>query len=282
MKTHFNKVVIIGVGLMGASIGINLVRRKMAREVIGVGRNLANLKEALRKKAIHKMVRVQQAVSLLDGLSQSDLVILCSPIQSILEYLPKISRSVLVTDVGSTKFSIVQKANHLRLRFVGSHPIAGTEQTGARAGDFNLFHGGWCVLTPAKNASSSDTVQITALWKALGMRCVVMSAEKQDALFGILSHLPHVLAYSLMETVSRLVSLENLKFSFGSFKDTTRVASSSPEMWRDIFLENRKNVLRAISLYERDLGRLKKMILKKEGSLLLRFLSGVQKKRLAL
>lgn len=282
MKTHFNKVVIIGVGLMGSSIGMNLVRRKIAREVIGVGRNAQNLREALRRKAVHRTVRAQFIEPLLKNLSKDDLVILCSPIQSILEYLPKISRSVLVTDVGSTKLSIVQKSNQSRLRFVGSHPIAGTEQTGAGSGEFNLFRGCWCVLTPAKNVFSRDVSQITALWKTLGMKCVVMSAEKHDSLFGVLSHLPHAVAYSLVEMVSRRIALQELKFSFGSFKDATRVACSSPEMWRDIFLQNRENVLKAISLYEKELSRLKKMILKKERASLIRLLSRAQKKRLAL
>jgi len=282
MKIQFNRVVIIGVGLIGSSIGMNLIRQKMAREVIGVGRNSQNLKEALRKKAVHKTVGALLAVPLLKKLTKDDLVILCSPIQSILEYLPKISRSVLVMDVGSTKYSIVQKANQSRLRFVGSHPIAGTEKVGAKAGELNLFRGCWCLLTPGRNVLSQDMTKIAGFWKKLGMKCVVMSAEKHDSLFGALSHLPHVVAYSLVETVSRLTPLQGLKFSFGSFKDATRVACSSPEMWRDIFLQNRENILKAISLYEKELGQLKKMILKKEGPLLLKFLSKVQKKRLPL
>lgn len=281
MPPLFNRVIIIGVGLIGSSIGMNLVRKRLAREVVGVGRNPANLREAIRRRAIHRFVRAQQRAPLLENLSEDDLVILAVPVKEIIRHLGLLTRKPLVMDVGSTKRSIVRAATRRKIRFVGSHPIAGTEKKGAAAGEIDLFRERICLLTPTPYCRPGDLVRLRRLWRALGAQVALMEAGRHDRLLAAVSHLPHAAAYSLVQTVSHLASVpEEVRFALGGLKGTTRIAASPPEMWNDIFLENRDFLLRALDRYRRDLGRLRSFIQKRNSRALYRFLREAQKVRL--
>ena len=276
----YNKVVLIGVGLIGSSIGMNLVKKRLAREVIGVGRDPRNLREAVRRRAIHRFVGARFIPPLLANLTEKDLVILAGPVKSIIRYLKILPRRPLVTDVGSTKRSIVRAATERRIRFVGSHPIAGTERSGAEAGEIGLFQGRRCIVTPAASARKKDLQKIRLLWKKMGSETILMSPKTHDRLLAAVSHLPHAVAYTLVKTAAGLIPIRALeRFSLGGFKDTTRIAASSPLMWRDIFLENRRPVLKAIDRYLLELGRLRSTISDRNSQKLLRILKNPQRIR---
>lgn len=280
MTPLFDKVVIIGVGQIGASIGLNLVGRRTAREVIGVGRSAANLRQAVKTRAIHKAVEARRIAPLLAGLGLDDLVILATPVTGIVEYLTRITRKPLVIDVGSTKGTIVKAARARRIRFVGCHPIAGTEKGGAAAGDRNLFRGRICVVTPVSGGSARDVKKIRSLWTGLGAKVVAMEARRHDRLFAAVSHLPHVAAYALTAAVGRTIRFpRDSQFIFSGLKGTTRIAASPSDMWRDIFLDNRSYLLSGINRLLRELHHLRSLMVRGQGGALLRYLEKAGKLR---
>ena len=279
MPFLFNRVIIVGVGLIGSSMGMNFLQKRLAHEVIGVGRNKKNLKEAVRRKAITHSVGVPCIETLLGDLTKDDLVILATPVEGIVRYLEKAKSKALFTDVGSTKTSMIAAAKKSGVRFIGSHPIAGTERTGAAAGDINLFKGRLCLVTPLSH--SADVLKIKKLWKALGSQVILMDAKKHDHLLSVVSHLPHVAAYGLMQAVGQLISLPHeSRFAFGGLKDTTRIAASSPEIWRDIFISNSKNVVHGIDQFLKELIKIKAYLVKKDSKGLFEYLKKSQRLRL--
>lgn len=283
MTRLFNRVVIIGVGLIGSSLGMNFIKKKLAREVIGIGRNQKNLQEAVKKRAIHHFLRRSHDLSLLKQLTKDDLVILATPVKEIPKYFGLISPNALVIDVGSTKNSIVRAATKKRIRFVGSHPIAGTERSGAKAGEMDLFQERRCVLTPTRFTRKEDLRKVQRLWKRLGSRVILTSPERHDRLFAVTSHLPHVVAYTLIGVVAKFVPLSlGARLSLGGLRGTTRIASSPPEMWRDIFLDNRVFLLKGIDHYLRDLKKLRVWVAGKKEAPLFDFLKKAQRTRLQL
>lgn len=278
----FPKVVIVGTGLIGSSIGLDLVSGRLCREVIGVGRDPKNLRVAVRRRAIHRFVSNRQALSLFQSLNEDDLIVLAAPVAAIRDYLKLFARvrvKALILDVGSTKASIVAEARRHRLRFIGCHPIAGTEKAGAEAGQKGLFRGRLCLITPHQS-SSSDLHKISRFWRVLGAKVIPMSPQRHDQIFSIVSHLPHAIAYSLAGAVGRMLKGADLRFAFSSLRGMTRIASSSPEMWRDIFLENRKQVLHAIQEFQKEVEKLKKILIKADSAALLNFLSKARASRL--
>lgn len=284
MPLWFNRVLIVGVGLIGSSIGMNLMRQKLAREVIGVGRHEANLKEAVRRRAIHRCVLAGRLRDLLNSLVEEDLVILAVPVRDILNYLDRLSAGKgrpLVIDVGSAKTSIIRRAVQNRIRFIGCHPIAGTEKSGAAAGEVGLFEKRLCLVTPLRSTALEDLKKIRLLWNRLGSRVELMEAGRHDRLLAALSHLPHAAAYSLMGAVAGLVSPSDaVKFAFGGLKDTTRIAASSPEMWKDILIENSGFVLPVLKRYQGELRKLQSSITGKDSKGLLRYLKKAREVRL--
>lgn len=271
----FRKVVIVGVGQIGASLGMGIIAGKMAKEVVGVGRDPKNLKVAIRKRAIHRVGSIQE----LPQLDAKDLILLATPVRTLRELLKKMPKGPLIIDVGSTKTAIVSEAKKRKLRFIGCHPIAGTETPGAAGAEKDLFWGRVCVVTPSKGTSPKDAAAVAKLWKRVGSTVVRMAPEAHDRALAAFSHLPHVIAYSLIAQ-SPVASIPRSLFAgLGSFRSTTRVAASSPEMWRDIFLDNRKAVLATVDRQARELAVLKKLIAKGEAAALLRYLSRAQAKR---
>ena len=284
MAYLFNKVIIVGVGLIGGSLGMEILRRKLAPVVIGVGRSRANLKVALAKRAIRKGCSPQQFINQLAG---ADLIILATPVRSVAGYFSllrsaarqgNLSADLIVTDVGSTKRGIVRQAERLlpaEIPFVGGHPIAGTEHSGAQAAWLGLFRNKICILTPGNKTNRRAVKKITELWKAVGSQVITLSPEIHDARLGAVSHLPHMVAYALVHTVLR--QPQALRLGGGGFRDFTRIAASDPVMWRDIGLENGAVIQKNIRALERELKVIKKMLARNEGEKLRRYFVGARK-----
>ena len=266
MKLHFNQAVIIGVGLIGGSLGMILRRKQLASNVVGVGRRIENLKTAVSVGAIDRYV-----VDPREAVKDADLVILATPVDTYESHLKEwascLRPGAIVTDVGSVKGDLVVRSERQIPRgvhFVGAHPIAGKEKTGAAAGSEDLFSGRRCILTPTQQTDPQALERVQALWQEAGAVVLTMDPQLHDKILGAVSHLPHVAAFALMNALvdirSELPALDLSGHSAGGLRDTTRIAASSPEMWRDIFLWNRENVVACICAYERSLGELRKLI----------------------
>ena len=266
MKLHFNQAVIIGVGLIGGSLGMILRRKQLASNVVGVGRRIENLKTAVSVGAIDRYV-----VDPREAVKDADLVILATPVDTYERHLKEwascLRPGAIVTDVGSVKGDLVVRSERQIPRgvhFVGAHPIAGKEKTGAAAGSEDLFSGRRCILTPTQQTDPQALERVQALWQEAGAVVLTMDPQLHDKILGTVSHLPHVAAFALMNALvdirSELPALDLAGHSGGGLRDTTRIAASSPEMWRDIFLWNRENVVACICAYERSLGELRKLI----------------------
>ncbi|HEY7129753.1 MAG TPA: prephenate dehydrogenase/arogenate dehydrogenase family protein [Nitrospira sp.] len=266
MKLHFNQAVIIGVGLIGGSLGMILRRKQLASNVVGVGRRIENLKTAVSVGAIDRYV-----VDPREAVKDADLVILATPVDTYERHLKEwascLRPGAIVTDVGSVKGDLVVRSERQIPRgvhFVGAHPIAGKEKTGAAEGSEDLFSGRRCILTPTQQTDPQALERVQALWQEAGAVVLKMDPQLHDKILGAVSHLPHVAAFALMNALvdirSELPALDLAGHSGGGLRDTTRIAASSPEMWRDIFLWNRENVVACICAYERSLGELRKLI----------------------
>ncbi len=270
MKYQFNQVAIVGVGLIGGSLGWAIRERGIAKSVIGLGRNPQRLALAKKKGAIDK-----GTIDWNTGVSNADLVVLCTPVGKILPILKELAShfpvGCLVTDVGSTKNSIVEGAEKiLRSRknevfFIGSHPMAGSEQFGIEAAKKDLYEGSLCLVTPAENSQRREIQRIEKLWKSVGCRVLKISPVLHDQSVAAVSHFPHIVASSLVNTVAQM-NKENKKLATlaaSGFRDTTRIASSLPEIWTDICMENQISILEAIQSFEKELQEFKRYIQKK-------------------
>jgi prephenate dehydrogenase len=266
MRLHFNQAVIIGVGLIGGSLGMILRRKRLASSVVGVGRRIENLKTAVDVGAIDQYV-----VDPREAVKEADLVILATPVDTYERHLKEwascLRPGTIVTDVGSVKGDLVARSEHQMpagVHFIGAHPIAGKEKTGAAAGSEDLFSGRRCILTPTLHTNPEALDQVRALWQEAGAVVLTMDPQLHDKILGAVSHLPHVAAFALMNALvdirTELPALDLAGHSGGGLRDTTRIAASSPEMWRDIFMWNRDNVVACIRAYERSLGELRRLI----------------------
>ncbi len=270
----FNRMVIIGVGLIGGSLAMASRRKGLVKEIIGVGRSTANLREAVRLKIIDSYT-----FDISEAVKGADLIVLSTPVGSF-ERLVKqmrhsLNKGAIITDAGSVKGGMVIRLERLLPKgtyFVGGHPIAGKEKSGVKAATDRLFEGTKCILTPTKKTDASALKKIKALWKSVGAEVVLMDPMLHDKALGAVSHLPHVAAYSIVNTAAEIKKDGNnfIAFSGGGFKDFTRIAASSPEMWRDIFLSNRENLVNMISLYQKNLEKLKRYIKDKDSKRLIK------------
>ncbi len=269
----FNKVAIVGIGLIGGSLGLAIKKNKLASEVIGVSRHKKNLTRALKAGAIDKGFQDVSAVK------DADLVILSAPVGAILELAPKIAKVIkpdcIISDVGSTKQEIVSAFDNICGNFVGAHPLAGSEKRGVEHSNAELFKGALCILTPTKRTNEVALKKIRQLWSTLGSRVTVLPAGIHDKILSFVSHLPHIAAFSLVNAVP----VEYLRFAASGFKDTTRIASSDSEVWFDIFLSNRKEVLNAIGQLEKNLSAFKSAINKNDLESLRRIIEQANSKR---
>lgn len=287
MNKQFNQVIIVGVGLIGSSLGRDLIKRKLAHSVVGVGRNLDNLKTALRQNAINQMIKLSDVNNLKACITaETGLIILATPVGTIKSYLKAlrgISERVIVMDVGSTKGSLVREAERWGINYVAAHPIAGTEKGGAAGGQLNLFQDKKCLLIPTGKQCQTSWKRVAQLWKDLGSTVIPMKAEAHDRILGAVSHLPHAAAYSLVLAISQIISVEDeARFALGGLRDTVRIAASPPEVWTDIFLENRRHVRRSLKAYIHFLSQLEQLIESKNRLGLAKFLKKAQSIRLKL
>jgi prephenate dehydrogenase len=272
MAEMFQKVVMAGVGLICGSLALDMRRHGLAREIVGYGRGEANLKLARRKGIIDGYFVDEHEFP-----PEADLVILGTPVQTIVPltktFLPKLRSGCVVSDVGSVKNEIVRGMEKILpkdVHFVAGHPIAGSEQWGAQAARRGLFVAHRCILTPTRRTNRRALNKIAALWRKVGARVEMMSPEMHDRLLGVISHLPHVLVYALVNALgrTRLKGLDVKEYCAGGFKDFTRIASSRPELWRDICLMNRRALGRSLTEYIHDLERLNRWIHDGKGALL--------------
>ncbi len=269
-----NKMVIIGVGLIGGSFALALRKAGLVKHILGMGRSRENLLRARKRGAIDEI-----ADDLPSALKDADIVFLATPVGQIggimAHISPHLEPDTIITDAGSTKQDVVAAARshlagHLK-NFVPGHPIAGAELSGAGAADAELFRNKNVVLTPLDETSIEAVKQVTELWRACGAQVSQMSAGQHDNILAAMSHLPHVLAFLLMNHVS-LGAKENpddpLRFAGSGFRDFTRIAGSSPEMWRDICLANREALSRQIDEYQNELTALRGMLVRDDGDAL--------------
>jgi len=255
---QFNKIAIIGVGLIGGSIGLAVKRKNLAREIVGVCRHKQSLQKAARAGAID-----EGSLDCKDAVSGADLVILATPVNQIIrlakKIIPYLKRGCLVTDVGSTKLEIVRSIEKAYAReqfhFVGAHPLAGSEEKGVIKARADLFEGAICILTRTGRTDSSALKKVAAFWSKIGCRTKVLTARRHDKVVALISHLPHLAAAQLVK-----VAKGNLDFASSGFSDTTRIASSSAEIWVDIFLTNKKFITQAIDRYIKNLRLVKDLI----------------------
>ncbi len=263
---------IVGVGLIGGSIGLAVRKRRLARTVIGLDRDPKSLDRAAARGAIDPVPA--DRAGLKKAVGGADLVILAVPVgraRSVArELAPWLAAGTIVTDVGSVKGPLVrdlEEAFAPRVRFVGGHPIAGREKSGVEAASPDLFSEALFVLTPTSRTKPEAIRTVRRFWEALGSRVVTIDPDDHDRILAAVSHLPHLIAYALVNTLFDLERRNGdlLSFSAGGFRDFARIAASSPRMWRDICLANRKNLTAAIGAYESRLGRLKQLLAKGNG-----------------
>jgi len=269
-KTYFERIALIGVGLIGSSLARVVRRDGLAGHIAVCARSHATLDKARALGLSDSTTTDPRQV--VEG---ADLVVLCTPLgvyRQIAEAMaPGLKPGCIVTDVGSVKQSvIVDVAQYLPegVHLVPGHPVAGTEHSGPEAGFAEVFDGRFCILTPAPGTDETAVAKITALWKTAGMIVEIMSAHHHDSVLAITSHLPHLIAYTIVATATDLedhLMLEVIKYSAGGFRDFTRIAASDPVMWRDVFLTNRDAVLEMLGRFNEDLTALQRAIRWGEG-----------------
>jgi len=284
-RVPFHKITIIGVGLLGGSIGLAVKRRKLASRggVGGFVRRTASLKDCEKAGAVDFAT-----TDLLAAVWDADLVILCTPLAQmrsrVREMLPALKRGALVTDVGSVKASVVRELESLVARagahFVGSHPMAGAEKTGVGAASADLFVNAICVVTPTKKSNPAAVRKVEQFWQALGARTLRLAPEQHDLLVSRSSHLPHVVAAGLAGHILNPSGLKHqAALCANGFRDTTRIASGSPEMWRDIALANRKNLTKALTGFIAELCQFQTWLAKADGKAVTRFFETAKARR---
>jgi prephenate dehydrogenase len=258
---EYDTVVIVGVGLIGGSIGLALRERKLARRIIGVGRRQNSLDTARKIGAIDHGV-----TTLSEGVADAQLVVVSTPVDLVVERVAQTVAaappSALITDVGSTKESIVSMVDAALAtrrsgpRFVGSHPLAGDHRTGAEHARADMFDGRVVVVTPSEATRPAAVTEVSGFWQGLGANVMTMTPAKHDAALAITSHLPHVAAVAL----AAATPTELLRLTAGGWRDTTRVAGGDPKLWQAIFADNRRHVLDAIDVLSETLANFRESL----------------------
>jgi cyclohexadieny/prephenate dehydrogenase len=269
----FNRLALIGVGLIGSSIARAARAKGVVREIVATAQSAATRRRVAELGLADQVVEGNAA-----AVVGADLVIACVPVGVCgviaAEIGPHLSRGAIVSDVGSVKSAVVaDMAPHLPagVHFVPAHPVAGTENSGPDAGFASLFVGRWCILTPPAGSDVAAIERLAGFWRALGANVEAMPAAHHDLVLAITSHLPHLIAYTIVGTADELGEVtrsEVLKFSAGGFRDFTRIAASDPTMWRDVFLANREAVLEMLGTFNEDLSQLTRAIRRGDGEAL--------------
>tara|TARA_B100000029_G_scaffold195180_1_gene193288 strand:- start:3905 stop:4795 length:891 start_codon:yes stop_codon:yes gene_type:complete len=264
-KILFDRVALIGAGLIGSSLGRAIRQEQLAKSVAAYSR-----RSDTRERLSHLGIVDNVAKSIKEAVDDADLIIISVPVgasEDVAKKLaPHIKPGAIVTDTGSVKESVIRAVvPHLpnSANFVPGHPIAGTENSGPEAGFASLFEGRWCVITPTNDTNQSAIDKVTNLWQRMGSKVDIMSAAHHDKVLAITSHIPHLIAFNIVGTVADLeddTKMEAVKYAAGGFRDFTRIAASDPEMWRDVFMENREAVLEMLGRFSEDLSALQRAI----------------------
>jgi cyclohexadieny/prephenate dehydrogenase len=283
----FDKIALIGIGLIGGSIALEARKRGLARHIVAATRSAATAATANRLKLADHC-----GTDLAAACKDADLVIVCTPVGACGEAARAIAGALkpgcIVSDVGSVKQAVIAAMQpHIPagVHFVPAHPVAGTEHSGPEAALLDLFQGRWCILTPLPDSDAEAVGRLEAFWKALGSDVNRLDPANHDRILAITSHLPHLIAYSIVGTADDLgghLNSEVLKYAAGGFRDFTRIASSDPTMWRDVFLNNREAVLEVLQRFQEDLFYLQRAIRWGEGDKLFDLFSRTREIRRAL
>ena len=269
----FNKIALIGFGLIGGSIARAARAQGLVGEIVTTARSEKTRGRVAELGIVDRVVETNA-----EAVQDADLVILCIPVGACgpvaQEIAPYLKQGAIISDVGSVKGAVVRDmAPHLPagVHFVPAHPVAGTEHSGPDSGFPELFINRWCILTPPEGVDANAVERLRAFWAALGARVETMTPDHHDMVLAITSHLPHLIAYTIVGTADELgqvTSSEVMKFSAGGFRDFTRIAASDPIMWRDVFLANKEAVLEMLGTFNEDLSKLTRAIRRGDGDAL--------------
>jgi prephenate dehydrogenase len=282
-RLDLGRVAVIGVGLIGGSFALALKAAKACGEVVGVGRDPRNMRTALELGVIDRIAKDPA-----EAASDAQLIVIATPMAqfeaTFAAIASPLARNAIITDVGSTKRDAIRAARKALgakiSQYVPAHPIAGAERSGAAAANANLFRDRRVVLTPLAENSASDVDIVTAAWQSCGARVARMQPEAHDAVLGAVSHFPHVLAYALVhEFAMRDNAAELFGFAGGGFKDFTRIASSHPEMWRDICVVNREAIVAELDRYAAKLDSVRSLLAAGDGPALERLFAEAKSAR---
>ena len=279
----FNKVLIIGCGLIGSSILRAIISKKLSKKIFISEKSKSNISKIKKIKSNYTFIK-----NINSEISDCDLVIICTPMNQYKNIIQKLNQRLkmgsLITDVSSTKQNVIKLKNKVlnkKLTWISSHPIAGSEVSGPEYGNKNLFLNKWCVIIKEKKQNSKKINLLKKFWKKIGSKVILMDSVNHDKIFSITSHLPHLIAYNLIKTAqdSQKIQKKNLiKYSAGGLRDFSRIAASNEIMWRDIFFNN-DNIIKAINLFNKNLNSFKKLIQNKNNKKLLLRLSNSKKVR---
>jgi len=273
MNNTFEKVCIVGLGLIGGSIGLAIKRSNISNQITGYARSNFTLERAIELGLVDSVKD-----NLKDAVNNSDLVILATPLSTFRELVeemsPFLKKGCIITDTGSAKLTVIEDLKDILpngVEFVPGHPIAGTEESGPDAGFAELFDNRWCILTPTEDNSSNAVDLVKGFWESIGSKVEIMDPMHHDKVLAITSHIPHLIAFNIVGTANNLANVtekEVVKYSAGGFRDFTRIAASDPKMWSDIFTYNSDAVLEMLDLFSNDLAKLKAAVIKKDSDLL--------------
>ena len=280
----FKKICIIGCGLIGSSLARAIKKNNLAEKIVS-----SNRSDAVNKKVIELKIVDDSSPDTKKMADGSDLVVIATPLSSYEDVISKIKNSlkdgVILTDVGSVKeniINLIEKNIPESISWIPSHPIAGTEESGPEAGFSELFQNRWCILTPSKKAKEKDINLLQTFWEKVGSKVDIMQAKQHDYILSITSHIPHLIAYNIVNTSLNIQDEKEstiVKYSAGGLRDFTRIAASNPIMWRDVFIQNKKNISKMIDQFIKNLEDLKKAIENEEGKKLERIFTKTKKIR---
>ena len=274
INQKIKKVAFIGMGLINSSLARDLKIKKFYLSSSAYSRRLSTINK------IKKLKLVDVASSNVEKtIKEADIIIVGIPVAAYQEVFKKICNNIkpgtIITDVGSVKKEVINSVKKYipkNVDFVPGHPIAGTEKSGPESGFAGLFKNGWCILTPNKNTSKNSEKIIKYMWQLVGMKVDIMDSNYHDEVLAITSHIPHIIAYSIVGTVANLqttIKKEVIKYAASGFRDFTRIAASDPIMWRDIILYNRQSILKMLNLFKKDLSKLEYAIENNDDNFLL-------------
>ena len=281
---EFRKIAFLGMGLINSSLARDLKKKKLCKELVATSRSKKTRNIVRRLKLVDAVYDTYE-----NTVRGADLIVIGIPVDAYEGVFKKINKHLksgaIITDVGSVKKEVIKKIQKIIPKsaiFIPGHPIAGTENSGPEAGLHGLFKNAWCILTPSKQTNSAAVELVKKLWLSVGMKVDIMDPVYHDKILAITSHIPHLVAYSIVGTVSNLeksIKKEVIKYAASGFRDFTRIAASDPIMWRDILLLNSKSVLQMLKIFKKDLSTIESAIKKKDGKFLYSLFSKTRKIR---